>query len=121
MTDNGNCKIQIFSSDGTYLRSFGRIGDKQEEFHNPVGIAFDNYGHIVVVDGNNHRVQVFSEQGEFLSQFGEQGSLDHQLYWTSMGARKRNIVLFSCDRAYSSLSLFHQRYACLRSVNQTLI
>ena len=79
VTDNSNCKIQIFSSDGTFLRSFGREGDKQGEFEYPVGIAFDKNGHIVVVDGNNHRVQIFSEQGEFLSQFGEQGGLDHRL------------------------------------------
>ena len=63
----------------TYLRSFGRKGDKQGEFNFPAGIAFDKNGHIIVVDSGNHRVQVFSEQGEFLSQFGEQGSLDHQL------------------------------------------
>ena len=79
VTDNGNNRIQIFSSDGTYSRSFGRKGDKQGEFNFPTGIAFDNNGHIVVVDGNNHRVQVFSGQGEFLNEFGEQGSLDHQL------------------------------------------
>ena len=41
VTDNGNRKIQIFRSDGTYLRSFGRMGDKQGEFDYPVGIAFD--------------------------------------------------------------------------------
>ena len=79
VTDNDNNRIQVFSSDGTFLKSFGRKGDKQGDFNFPAGIAFDKNGHIVVVDSDNHRVQVFSEQGEFLSQFGEQGSLDHQL------------------------------------------
>ena len=79
VTDNGNNRIQIFSTDGTYLRLFGKEGYKQGEFNYPAGIVFDKNGHIIVVDGDNHRVQVFSEQGEFLNQFGEQGSLDHQL------------------------------------------
>jgi len=80
VTDAGNNRIQVFSSDGTYLRSFGRKrGHKQGEFNWPAGIAFDKNGHIVVVDSNNHRVQVFSEQGKFLKQFGGEGSLDHQL------------------------------------------
>ena len=79
VTDAGNHRIQVFSCDGTYLRSFGRKGDKQGELNWPAGIAFDKNCHIIVVDGDNHRVQVFSEQGEILSQFGEQGSLDHQL------------------------------------------
>ena len=78
VTDSSN-RIEVFSSDGTYLKSFGRKGNKQGEFDYPAGIAFDKNGHIVVVDSDNHRVQVFSEQGEFLNQFGERGHLDHQL------------------------------------------
>ena len=41
VTDCGNHRIQVFSSDGTYLRSFGTRGDKQGEFNHPAGIAFD--------------------------------------------------------------------------------
>ena len=80
VADSGNHRIQVFSSDGTYLRSFGRKGDKQGEFKFPAGIAFDpKNGNILVSDSRNHRVQLFSEQGEYLHQFGEQGNLDHQL------------------------------------------
>ena len=80
VTDCGNHRIQVFSSDGTYLRSFGTKGDKQGEFHFPTGIAFDRKnGNILVVDSNNLRVQMFSAQGEYLNHFGEQGNLYHQL------------------------------------------
>ena len=77
-TDRGNHRVQIFDSDGTFLRSFGRKGDKEGELNEPCGIAFHD-GNIVVSDRNNHRVQVFSAQGEFLFQFGGEGNLDHQL------------------------------------------
>ena len=73
-----NDRIQVFSRDGTYLRS--ARGDKQGEFNFPTGIAFDRKnGNILLVDGENHRVILFSEQGEYLNHFGEQGNLDHQL------------------------------------------
>ena len=78
VTETGNNRIQVFSSNGTHLRSFGRKGDQQGEFDWPAGIAFHN-DTIIVADSCNHRVQLFSGQGEYLGQFGEEGSLDHQL------------------------------------------
>ena len=77
VTDSGNHRIQVFSSNGTHLRSFGRNGDQQGEFNRPTGIAFHN-DNIIVAD-HNHRVQLFSGQGEYLGQFGGKGNLDHQL------------------------------------------
>ena len=64
VTDKGNNRVQLFSSDGTYLRSFGTKGAKQGKFDFPTGIAFDiKNDNILVVDSSNHRVQLFSEQG----------------------------------------------------------
>ena len=79
VTELGNHKVSVFSSDGTHLRSFGRKGGNQGEFNWPSGIAFDNNGNIIVADCYNYRVQVFSGNGEFLNKFGEEGSLDRQL------------------------------------------
>jgi len=80
VTETDNHRIRVFSSDGTYLRSFGRKGDKQGELTWPAGIAFDvKNENILVTDSDNHRVQLFSEQGEYLNHFGEKGNLDHQL------------------------------------------
>ena len=78
VTEIGNHKIQVFSSNGTHLRSFGRKGDQQVQFDWPRGIAFHN-DNIIVADSSNHRVQLFSDQGEYLGQFGGKGNLDHQL------------------------------------------
>ena len=82
VTEPGSFRVKVFSSDGTYLRSFGRKGDKQGEFDFPRGVAFNIRNEkILVVDSRNHRVQLFSEQGEYLSQFGGKGNLDHQLMY----------------------------------------
>ena len=50
VTDRDNKRVQIFRSDGTYLRSFGRMGDQEGEFFHPTGIAYLNNGNIVVAD-----------------------------------------------------------------------
>ena len=74
VTELGNNRISVFSSDGIHLRSFGREGKNNGEFDCPKGIAFDSLGNIIVADCNNHRVQVFDRNGNFFSKFG-----DHQL------------------------------------------
>ena len=71
-------RVQIFSSDGTYLRSFGSKGDQEGEFDYPTGIAYLNNGNIVVADRCNNRLQIFTEQGQYLTQIGGEGNLDHQ-------------------------------------------
>ena len=79
VTELGNNRVSVFSSDGTHLRSFGKKGQNNGEFDEPSGIAFDSLGNIVVVDNNNHRVQVFNRNGKFLRTFGQNRILDHQL------------------------------------------
>ena len=79
VTETGTNSVQVFSCDGTYLRSFGRKGNKEGEFNYPTGIAFDSRGNILVVDSFNHRVQLFSDHGNYRGQFGGEGNLDHQL------------------------------------------
>ena len=78
VTETDNHRIQVFSSNGTHLGSFGKKGDQRGELNFATGIAFHNDS-IIVGDTSNHRIQLFSYQGEFLGQFGGQGNLDHQL------------------------------------------
>ena len=79
VSEYGNGRISLFSSDGTYLRSFGKRGHNNGEFSFPCGIIFEKNHNILVSDCHNPRVQVFDRNGNFLRKFGEQGCLDHQL------------------------------------------
>ena len=79
ITDLNNHRVQIFNSDGNYLRSFGRKGNNAGDFNEPSGIAFHNNGNIFVADGFNHRIQIFSRGGKYVGSFGGKGSLDSQL------------------------------------------
>ena len=59
VADQRNCRVQIFNSNGDFIRSFGRHGCNQGEFKYPHGIAFNKDGKIFVADWGNHRLQIF--------------------------------------------------------------
>ena len=77
--DEGNHRVQVFDSNGTFLRSFGRGGKNAGEFNRPDGLAIDTDGNIFVADRLNHRVQIFSREETYLGSFGGNGSFDNQL------------------------------------------
>ena len=77
--DQCNHRIQVFDSNGTFLRSFGHKGKNAGEFNRPDGIAIDKDGNIFVADSGNHRVQIFSREGRHLGSFGSIVSLGSKL------------------------------------------
>ena len=79
VADNMNHRVQVFNSDGTFLRSFNHKGENDGEFNRPFGIAIDKDRNIFVGDCTNHRVHIFSWEGRHLGSFCGQGSLDRQL------------------------------------------
>ena len=79
VADENNHRVQVFDSNGTFLRSFGHKGENAGEFIYPNGIAIDNDKKVFVADMGNHRVQILSWEGRHLGSFGGKGSLDSQL------------------------------------------
>jgi len=79
VTDFKNHRVQIFNSDGKFLRSLGREGNKVGEFKSPLGITFHKNGNIFVADKDNDRIQIFSGEGDCVGMFDGKGSLGSQL------------------------------------------
>ena len=79
VADEYNNRVQVFDSNGTFLRSFGDVGENAGQFNHPDGVAIDKDGNIFVADRDNHRVQIFSREGKHVGSFGGKGSLDSQL------------------------------------------
>ena len=78
VADNRNHRVQVFDSNGTFLRSFGHKGENDGEFNFPIGIAVNKDRQIFVADPDNHRIQILSWEGRHLGSFGGKGSLDSQ-------------------------------------------
>ena len=79
VADCFNNRVQIWHSNGNFLRFFGRERQNQGQFSCPVGIAVNKDRNIFVVEQGNHRVQILSWEGRHLGSFGGKGSLDSRL------------------------------------------
>lgn len=58
VTDRTNNRIQIFTAEGNFFRTFGSVGQEPGQFFRPAGIAIDRHERIIVADKDNHRIQV---------------------------------------------------------------
>uniref|UniRef100_A0A1X7TH05 6-bladed beta-propeller n=1 Tax=Amphimedon queenslandica TaxID=400682 RepID=A0A1X7TH05_AMPQE len=46
----GNARISVFTSDGVFIRRFGEEGSNIGHFYAPYGIAFDKDGFLCICD-----------------------------------------------------------------------
>jgi len=67
VADGNNRRVQVFKSDGTFVRVINSSGT-------PRGVALDAQGRLYVVDALSHRVDIYSDKGVLLTTFGENGS-----------------------------------------------
>jgi NHL repeat-containing protein len=59
LRDQNTTKVQVFSSNGTYITKWGQYGEGNSQFSIPLGIAVSSKGLVYVTDYLNSRVQVF--------------------------------------------------------------
>jgi hypothetical protein len=87
---NTNARIVKFSSDGKFIKTWGRKGTAHGEFDTPHAVAFDSKGRLFVADRANDRIQIFDQEGQFLDEW-KQFSRPSGLYID------RNDVLYVSD------------------------
>jgi DNA-binding beta-propeller fold protein YncE len=82
VSDCRNHRIQIFDSNGQWMKSIGSngLGNDQfngpkgnVQFNEPMGIAFNSKSHMFVADENNHRIVEFDQNMQFVKTFGSKG------------------------------------------------
>lgn len=74
VSDANNYRVEVFSHEGKYLRSFGSKGSGPGQFLRAHGLAFSpDSTKVYFVDVDNNRVSVFDPSGKFLFQFGKKG------------------------------------------------
>lgn len=71
--DTTNNRVVKFSSDGAFIKTWGRTGYAPGEFRTLHAIALDAQGRVFVGDRSNNRIQLFDQDGNHLAtwtQFG---------------------------------------------------
>lgn len=64
-----NSRIVKFDRNGTFIKTWGRLGSGPGEMDLPHAIAIDSRGRIVLADRNNNRLQIFDQDGQYLTEF----------------------------------------------------
>lgn len=81
--DSSESRIKVFHKTSfAQISEFGKQGTAPGQFHQPDGIAVDEYGMIYVGDGNA-RIQVFDKKLEFLRTIGTRGTGNGQFNYIS--------------------------------------
>jgi DNA-binding beta-propeller fold protein YncE len=74
VTDFEAHAVRKFDSTGKLVLEWGKPGEGDGEFTNPLGIAVDARGNVYVGEAGNPRIQKFDSNGRFLSKFGSRGT-----------------------------------------------
>ncbi len=68
----GCCQcVHQFTTDGVFVRRWGRRGELPEQFLTPLGLTTDSLGNVYVVDHHNFRLQKFTADGTFVATWGQ--------------------------------------------------
>ena len=70
---DSNARIVKYSSDGTFIKSWGKAGKGTGDFASPHTIAMDSRGRLFVGDRGNNLIQIFNQEGTFLEQWSNFG------------------------------------------------
>ncbi len=54
-------RVVEYDQDGNFVRTFGSLGDRADQFNSPSDIYIDSNGSIFIVDMGNHSIKVFSQ------------------------------------------------------------
>lgn len=73
VSDTSNFRVQQFTLDGKYIRSYGSVGSELGKFARPKGVAVDRDKRIYVVDAAFENVQLLRDDGKLLMFFGSPG------------------------------------------------
>ena len=92
VADSRNHRIQHFSSEGTWISSWGTFASVDSgsapggTFNEPWGIAVDADGFVYVADTWNYRIQKFTADGKFVTMWGTSGTADTNFsFWGPRG------------------------------------
>ena len=117
VSDYGSHQVKKYSLRGAFLSVIGCRGDKNGQFNDPRGLAFNNNKLLYVVDGDNHRVQVFQQDDKFAFSFGNRGNNPGQFQCPVRIAVDPNNNVLVTDPNANCIHLFTHNGQFIQTIN----
>ena len=117
VSDWGSDQVKKYSLQGELLSVIGCRGDKNGQFKQPRGLAFNNNKLLYVVDGFNHRVQVFQQDDKFAFSFGNKGNNPGQFQYPVIIAIDPNNNVLVTDYDADCIHLFTHNGQFIQTIN----
>jgi tripartite motif-containing protein 71 len=103
VTDQGNHRVQIFTSSGEFVRAFGSYGSAAGQLRSPSGITAED-GRSHIADTDNCRYVIFDINGRFLGHGGKRQLMK------PIGITKDGLPLFISDEGQHRICEFTWKY-----------
>jgi len=71
VADTSGCRVQVYDTNGKYVRTVGSLGDSPGYFARVKGLAVDRDNRLYAVDALSGVTQIFDEKGRALTWFGD--------------------------------------------------
>jgi len=78
ITDQNNYRIQKFTTNGTFITTWGEEGEGDQQFSHIHGVDLDSEGNLYVSDRDQPSIQKFTSNGTFINKWGSQGTFEGQ-------------------------------------------
>ncbi|KAI4485373.1 hypothetical protein M0804_006878 [Polistes exclamans] len=106
VADSSNHRVQVFNSNGNFLKEFGTYGSGEGEFDCLAGVAVNRIGQYIIADRYNHRIQVLDPSGRFLRAFGSQGTADGRFNYPWGITTDALGFIYVCDKENHRVQVF---------------
>jgi len=106
VADSSNHRVQVFDSNGIFVKEFGQYGNGEGEFDCLAGVAVNRIGQYIIADRYNHRIQVLDPSGRFLRAFGSQGTADGKFNYPWGVTTDALGFIYVCDKENHRVQVF---------------
>ena len=77
VVESVNHRIQKYTTNGKFVKSWGSYGSEEGKFKYPKKIDTDSQGNVYVTDNENNRIQKFTSEGEFIKAWPEKTDMSN--------------------------------------------
>ena len=100
VSDTRNNRIEVYTTAGAYVRTFGEAGSGEGKLKVPEGLTAESNGNVFVADEENYRIEEFNSEGKYIA------SLSHSGYDALFGVTVCNGKVYATAVAQSTVLEF---------------